>query len=51
MATSVGGPFAVLPGRTHPLGATVDVGGVNFSIYCGQATAVTLLLFDEQGVT
>ena len=38
--------YRVLPGRAHPLGATPDARGVNFSIYCGQATAVELLLFD-----
>ncbi len=35
-------------GRPHPLGATVDANGVNFSLYTGpDATGVTLLLFNE----
>ncbi|HEV2969852.1 MAG TPA: glycogen debranching protein GlgX [Pirellulales bacterium] len=35
-------------GRSHPLGATVAEGGVNFSIYSRHATGVELLLFDHQ---
>jgi glycogen operon protein len=31
----------------HPLGATVDVGGVNFSVFSEHATSIELLLFDE----
>jgi isoamylase len=30
-----------------PLGATVDDGGVNFSVFAGDATSVELLLFDS----
>lgn len=45
------GPYQILPGRIHPLGATPDAAGVNFSLYCGQATAVDLLLFDERDGT
>ena len=41
------GPYRTLPGRPLPLGPTVDGEGVNFSIYCGQATGVELLLFDR----
>jgi len=41
-------PYRIEPGRAHPLGATPDAHGVNFSIYCGQATSVELLLFDER---
>jgi isoamylase len=35
------------PGIAHPLGATPDEGGVNFSIFAERATSVELLLFDE----
>lgn len=37
--------YQIEPGRTHPLGATPDAEGVNFSLYTGEATAVDLLLF------
>lgn len=33
-------------GRPHPLGATPDVNGVNFSVFSEQATSVQLLLFE-----
>jgi len=33
-------------GKSHPLGATVVEGGVNFSLYSRHATGVQLLLFD-----
>jgi isoamylase len=36
------------PGRSAPLGATVEPGGVNFSLYSSEARAVELLLFDRQ---
>src|SRR3989338_3611841 len=32
-------------GLPHPLGATVDAGGVNFSVFSHHATGVKLLLF------
>jgi glycogen operon protein len=35
------------PGRTHPLGATVDAEGVNFALFSEYATSVELLLFNE----
>jgi glycogen operon protein len=35
------------PGRSAPLGATVEDGGVNFSLYSRGATGVELLLFDR----
>ena len=35
------------PGLSAPLGATVGDGGVNFSVFSKNATAVDLLLFDE----
>jgi len=36
----------VRPGRSHPLGATVDGDGVNFAVFSEFATGVELLLFD-----
>jgi glycogen operon protein len=41
-------PFQTEPGRPHPLGATVDRTGVNFSVFSRNATAVDLLLFDPR---
>src|SRR6516225_2121615 len=38
---------ATSPGRFHPLGAIPDGGGVNFAVFCRNATAVQLLLFDR----
>ncbi len=35
-------------GQSHPLGATVVSGGVNFSIYSRDASVVELLLFDRE---
>ncbi len=35
------------PGSFHPLGAIPDAGGVNFVVFCRNATAVQLLLFDR----
>jgi isoamylase len=46
MAKSTETRFRIEAGRPHPLGAVPDAGGVNFSIYAGEANAVTLLLFD-----
>ena len=40
-------PFQTEPGRAHPLGATVDKDGVNFSVFSRNATSVELLLFDQ----
>ncbi|HEY4025447.1 MAG TPA: glycogen debranching protein GlgX [Candidatus Dormibacteraeota bacterium] len=42
-ATPLG--YLVEAGRPHPLGATPDAEGVNFSLFAGAATEVTLLLF------
>src|SRR6516162_5515376 len=39
-------PYETEPGRPHPLGATVEKEGVNFSVFSRNATAVELLLFD-----
>jgi isoamylase len=36
----------VAAGRSFPLGATVDDGGVNFCVYSGRAQQLELLLFD-----
>lgn len=33
-------------GRSYPIGATVEAGGVNFCVYSRNATAIELLLFD-----
>jgi isoamylase len=43
--------FDTLPGRPHPLGATPDENGVNFSVYSQYAESVTLLLFEHAGDT
>jgi glycogen operon protein len=37
---------ATLPGKPHPLGATVRQGGVSFSVYSEDGAGVELLLFD-----
>jgi isoamylase len=37
--------YEIEPGRAHPLGATPDRAGVNFSIFSQHATDVELLLF------
>ncbi|MGF1482238.1 MAG: glycogen debranching protein GlgX [Cyanophyceae cyanobacterium] len=39
--------YAVARGKAHPLGATPDAQGVNFSLFSEHATGVELLLFDE----
>ncbi|MEN8174834.1 MAG: glycogen debranching protein GlgX [Pseudomonadota bacterium] len=39
--------FDIAPGKPHPLGATPDKEGVNFSLYSQQATRVELLLFEN----
>ena len=36
------------PGKSYPLGASVNELGVNFSLYSRDATAVELLLFDRE---
>ncbi len=40
-------PSHILPGKSHPLGATINPGGVNFSVHSKHASAVELLLFDD----
>ena len=37
--------FQTQPGSTHPLGATIQPGGVNFSLFSQNAAGVDLLLF------
>jgi isoamylase len=39
-------PSDILPGKSHPLGATVHSDGVNFCLYTQNGQAVELLLFD-----
>jgi glycogen operon protein len=39
----------LLPGTPHPLGATADLNGTNFSLFSEHATAVELCLFDDSG--
>jgi glycogen operon protein len=39
--------YLVSTGSSHPLGATPDANGVNFSIFSQHATSVELLLFDN----
>jgi glycogen operon protein len=41
--------FEIRPGRAHPIGATPDKQGVNFSLYSQQAEMVELLLFERAG--
>jgi len=41
--------FTCTPGRSHPIGATPDGTGVNFSLYSQYATQVELLLFAHAG--
>jgi isoamylase len=41
--------FEVEEGSPHPVGATIQQNGVNFSLYSGSATGVELLLFDKHG--
>ncbi len=42
-------PLKLAAGRPHPLGATVEHGGVNFVLYSKPAKGVELLLFDQPG--
>lgn len=39
--------FRTEDGAPHPLGATIQGNGVNFSLFSGSATGVELLLFDK----
>ena len=40
-------PYPIMSGRPHPLGATPDMDGVNFSIFSFSANRITLLLFEK----
>ena len=40
-------PYARLPGRRYPSGATLEADGVNFSIFSRHATGVELLLYEN----
>src|SRR5450631_737333 len=44
---AVASRYHIEVGHPHPLGATLDKDGVNFSIFADRATSVELLLFDE----
>lgn len=37
----------IRPGKSHPLGATINPGGVNFSVFSKNCAGVELLLFDH----
>jgi isoamylase len=37
--------YGVRPGRTMPFGATLVPGGVNFAVYAGNATSVSVVLY------
>lgn len=39
--------LSIQPGKPYPLGASVEKGGVNFSLFSANAVAVQLLLFDR----
>ncbi len=39
--------YEIAAGKTHPLGATPDAQGVNFSLYSESASRVELLLFEK----
>ena len=39
----------LFPGRPHPLGVHYDGMGANVAVYAGQADAVELCLFDDEG--
>lgn len=40
-------PFELLPGSVHPLGASLNDSGCNFSVYCPDAEEIFVCLFDE----
>src|SRR5215207_6968520 len=43
----MGSVYATGPGRPHPLGATPDAAGVNFSVVSRTSSGVELLLFER----
>ena len=46
-ATAPATAFTTRPGTPHPLGATVQPGGVNFSVFSQYASGIDLLVFDR----
>jgi len=46
-ATAIIPTFRTENGAPHPLGATIQANGVNFSLFSGSANGVELLLFDK----
>ena len=46
-ATAIIPTFRTENGAPHPLGATIQANGVNFSLFSGSATGVELLLFEK----
>ena len=40
-------PFRRYSGSPHPFGSTVELDGVNFSLFSGSATEVQLLIFNR----
>src|SRR5215208_3935886 len=50
-ARSADNPIRIWPGKPHPLGATWNGLGVNFSIFSEHATRVDLCLFDSPKAT
>ena len=42
-------PSRLHPGSPHPLGATIDEGGINFAVFSAHAQKVELCLFDPSG--
>lgn len=51
LRTDISKAYESETGHPHPLGATLDLGGVNFSVFSEQATSVQLLLFDEENAS
>ncbi len=43
------GNITAWPGRSYPLGATVESEGINFALFAADAEAVELILLDESG--
>jgi glycogen operon protein len=43
------GNITAWPGRSYPLGATVEREGINFALFAADAEAVELILLDESG--
>lgn len=48
--TSPDGKFKLRRGRPFPFGATLEPGGVNFSIFSSYATSCTLVLFQKHAI-